>query len=394
MGGTLSSLYNNVSFGLSLNAREILKLQEQVTTGSRINRASDEPSAAYRMLNLSSQKRSITNYLDNLSEISDVLEYSSTAIDDVKSALAEAKKLLGDVTGGTGGGVTLNVTVEGINDALDRIVAAANTMHSGKYIFSGSDTSTAPYAVTRVDGNITSVTYQGSNIRRDVEVAPGVEASAFYSGQELFQSDERSEPVFSGTTGAAAGTGTSNVRGDVWLTVTNDGSNYRISIDGGLTETIVPPGGSSNQMVTDSRTGKVLYVDTTGINTTGTEWVRVPGTYDVFNTLINIRDRLASGDLTNAEMEQLRFNAFDAIDELNGVLIQKSVMIGSKIGFLEELKGNLETLQYSTEDEKTRIEQADVAQLSIDLSRREILYQMSLSVAGKLLSVSLLDFLQ
>ncbi len=393
MGATLGSLYNNVSFGLSLNAREILKLQEQVTTGSRINRASDAPSAAYRVLNLSSQQRSIANYLDNLSEVSGVLEYSSIAIDDIKSAMAEAKTLLGDVTGGTGGGVILNVTVEGINDALDRIVAAANSMHSGKYIFSGSDTSTAPYAVTRVDGMITSVTYQGSDIRRDVEVAPGVEASAFYSGQELFQSDDRSEPVFTGSTGAAAGTGTSSVRGDVWLTVTHDGSNYRISIDGGLTDVVVPASGAANQMVTDSRTGQVMYVDTTGIDTTGTEWVRVPGTYDVFNTLIAIRDRLDTEGLTSAEMEQLRFNAFDAIDELNGVLIQKSVMIGAKIGFLEELKGNLETLQYSTEDEKARIEQADIAQLAIDLSRREILYQMSLSVAGKLLNVSLLDFL-
>jgi flagellar hook-associated protein 3 len=393
MGGTLNSLYNNVSFGLSLNAREILRLQEQVTTGSRINRASDAPSAAYRVLNLSSQQRSITNYLDNLSEVSDVLEYSSIAIDDIKSALAEAKKLLGDVTGGTGGGVGLNVTVEGINDALDRIVAAANAKHSGKYIFSGSSTSTAPFAVTRVDGRITSVTYQGSDLRRDVEVAPGVNASAFYSGDELFASDERSEPVFSGLTGAAAGTGTSSVRGDVWLTVTYDGSNYHISIDGGLTDVVVPAGGDPNQMVTDSRTGQVLYVDTTGINTTGTEWVRVPGTYDIFNTLIAIRDRLATEGLTSEEMEELRFNAFDAIDELNGLLIQKSVMVGAKIGFLEELKGNLETLQYSTEDEKARIEQADVAQLAIDLSRREILYQMSLSMAGKLLNVSLLDYL-
>lgn len=396
MGGTLSSLYNNVSFGLGLNAREILKLQEQVTTGSRINRASDAPAAAYRVLNLSSQQRSITNYLDNLSEVSDVLEYSSIAIDDVKSALADAKTLLGDVTGGTGGGVLLNVTVEGINDALDRIVAAANTMHSGKYIFSGSDTSTTPYAVTRSDGYITSVTYQGSDISREVEVAPGVEASAFYSGQELFQSDDRSEPVFSGSTGAAAGTGTSSVRGDVWLTVTQPGgpgTNYRISIDGGLSDVEVLPGGDTNQMVTDSRTGQVLYVDTTGIDSTGTEWVRVPGTYDVFNTLITIRERLAEGDLSSAEMEELRNNAFAAIDELNGVLIQKSVMVGAKIGFLEELKGNLETLQYSTEDEKSRIEQADVAQLAIDLSRREILYEMSLSMAGKLLSVSMLDYL-
>lgn len=391
MGGTLGSLYNNVRFGLGLNAGEILKLQEQVTSGSRINRSSDDPSAAYRVLNLSTQQRSLANYLDNLSEVSDVLEYASTAIDDIKSALAEAKTLLGDVTGGTGGGVGVNVTVEGINDVLDRITAAANSMHSGKYIFGGSNTSTAPYVVTRVDGRITGVAYQGSNIIREVEVAPGVEASSFYCGDELFGSNERSEPVFTGLTGAAAGTGTSTVTGDVWLTVTHDGSNYRISIDGGLTDYVVD--GTANQMITDSRTGKVLYVDTTGINATGNEWVRVPGTYDIFNTLISIRDRLETGGLSSSDMEELRTNAFAAIDELNGVLIQKSVMVGSKIGFLDELKGNIETLQYNTEDEKARIEQADVAQLAIDLSRREILYQMSLAVAGKLLNVSLLDYL-
>src|SRR4030042_1520085 len=127
MGGTLSSLYNNVSFGLSINAREIMRLQEQVTTGSRINRASDAPAAAYRVMNLGSQERSITNYLDNLSEVSDVLEYASVAIDDIKSALAEAKKLLGDVTGGTGGGVSPNGAGAGIKDALERVGGGADT---------------------------------------------------------------------------------------------------------------------------------------------------------------------------------------------------------------------------------------------------------------------------
>ncbi|MGD9110243.1 MAG: flagellar hook-associated protein FlgL [Phycisphaerales bacterium] len=393
MSGTLSSIYNNSVLALSTHARELLVLQEQVSSGSRINRASDEPSAAYRVLNLNSQKRSIENYLDNLSEVSDVLEFASTAVDDIKSALADAKTLLGDVTGGTGGGVGVNVTIEGLNDAIDRIIAAANVKHSGKYIFGGTDTSTQPFAVTRVDGQITSVTYQGSAHSREVEVASGVDALSYYVGSELFQNDNRSEPVFTGQTGAAAGTGTSSVTGDVWFTVTENAGSYWISINGG-TEVIVPPGGDTNQMVTDPETGKVLYVDTTGINATGTEWVRVPGTYNVFDALIAIRDRLASEtELTSAEMEELRSNTFETVDELSGLLVQKSVAIGSKIGFLDNVKNNLENLKYGTEDEVTRIEEADIAQLAIDLSRREVLYQMSLSVAGKLLSTSLLDYI-
>jgi flagellar hook-associated protein 3 FlgL len=100
MGGALSGLYNNVSYSLSKNAHEILLLQEQVSTGSRINRASDDPAAAYRVLSLSSSERSLSTYLDNLSEVSDVLEYASIAIDDIKSAISDAKQLLSDVTGG------------------------------------------------------------------------------------------------------------------------------------------------------------------------------------------------------------------------------------------------------------------------------------------------------
>jgi flagellin-like hook-associated protein FlgL len=74
--------------------------------------------------------------------------------------------------------------------------------------------------------------------------------------------------------------------------------------------------------------------------------------------------------------------------------VQAQVSTGSKVAFLDTLKTNLENMQADTQDQTTRLQQADIAQIAIDLSRREMLYQMSLSVAGKLLSTSLLDFIQ
>ncbi len=392
--GTLNSLFGNVKYAINLQMDEIFRLQEQVSSGSRINRPSDDPSAAYRVLNMSSHGRSLDNYIDNISLTSGSLEFMSTSIDNIKTALADAKQLLGEITSGVGGGIGTNVTVEGINDALERIVAAANAEHTGKYLFGGSDTNTRPFEVTKSNGLITSVTYQGSTTRRDVEIASGIDVTAYYTGKELFYNNERTDPTFTGQTGAAAGTGTSNVTGDVTMIVTHDGSNYRISIDDGVTETVVPAGGSTNQAVYGANGTEILYVDTTGINSTGTEWVQVPGTYNIFDTLITLRDKLnTTGGLSTTEIEELRYNAFETIDELNGMLIQKSVMIGAKIGFLDDLKGDIETLKYNTEDEITRAEEADIAQLAIDLSRREILYEMSLSMASKLLSISLMDFL-
>ena len=50
-------------------------------------------------------------------------------------------------------------------------------------------------------------------------------------------------------------------------------------------------------------------------------------------------------------------------------------------------------MKNNTEDETAAIEDADIAQISIDLAKRETLYQMTLLATGKLMSMSLLDFI-
>lgn len=395
MSGTLGSIYNNASFALYLHGRAIANLQEQASTGARINRVSDSPSEAYQILGLDSQQRSLQNYIDNLSEMVSILEVSSTIVEDMISAIAETKTRLTQITGGTHTEEGRQRVAEGIDDILEQIVTLANTKHTNQYLFAGSNTTSAPYAVERAGGRIARVIYQGSYEIRSLEIAPALKSSAIYVGDEIFRSNNRSAPVFLGNTGAQPGTGTSSVVGDVWLTVIHDGSNYKLSIDDGATYVTVPVGGDPNQPVTDPRTGKVLYVDSTGINSTGTEMVSVPGTYDVFNVLIGARNVLQNEKgLPINQLQELVNNSLNALDEIRNLLVQTGVAVGSKIGFLDNLKDGLKNRKYDTEDEVTRLQEADVAQIAIDLSRREILYQMSLSVAGKLMSISLLDFLQ
>jgi flagellar hook-associated protein 3 FlgL len=394
MSGTLNTIYNNVSFALQLHTKALTSLQEQASTGSRINRASDDPSAAYRVLGLNTQQTSMENYIDNLSEVISTLELSSMVIQNMVSTFAEVKSLLTQVSSGVYGQESRERTADSINDTLEQMVLLANTDRNGQYLFGGSDTDSTPYVVQRTDGEITSVTYRGSSDRRNFEVAPGVQASAFYVGDDIFYSDNRSDPVFAGETGATAGTGTSNVTGDVWLTVTGSTGNYDLSIDDGLT-TFNTNGTDTNLAVTDSRTGKVLYVDTTGINSTGVELVRVPGTYDLFSMLISIRDILKNDrNFSEAKVQQLLDGCFESLDEVYNLLVQNTVSMGAKIGFLDSIKDSLTDMKYDAEDETTRLQEADIAQIAIDLSRHEVLYQMSLAVAAKIMSLSLLDFIR
>jgi flagellar hook-associated protein 3 FlgL len=397
MGGMLDITYNNVTYAMYRYTSQLTNLQEEASTGSKINRVSDDPSGAYRVLTLQNEESSLKNYSDKLADMCNTLDTSSSIVQSMASTISTAKVDITQVVSGTYDQSNRDSAASAINDLLGQLVQMANTQYDGQYLFGGNNTSSAPF-VAEYDssGNITSVTYQGSQQDRNVEVAPGVSASAYINGDDLFSSNNRSTPVFTSTTGAAAGSGTSSVTGNVWLTVSQDDSgNYKLSIDDGASWVTVPPGGDNNLAVTDSSTGKVLYVDTTGIKATGTDLVRVSGTQNVFDMMITIRDMLKNDrGLSNAQISDLQSSLSNSLDELSSLLLSKESSLGTKSAFLNNLKTSIDNLNTTSLNEVDSIKQADIAQVSIDLSRYENLYQMSLAVAGKLLSTSLLDYIQ
>ena len=395
----LNSVYNNVTFALQLHSKAIFSLQEQAETGSEVNRPSDNPSVAYRVLGLNSQDRYLANLMENIESAISMQDMTSSILQSMATTLSDTMADLTQIISGIygegeeGEDARERVALQ-INDILEQMVSFANTKYVDQYIFGGDNSSSIPYVVEHSDGEIVSVTYQGSTEGRNVEVSPGVQSDITYPGEDIFSSNNRQTPVFYGTTGADAGTGTSSVKGDLWLTVTHDGSNYKLSIDGGVTETTVPAVGDVSNIAVTNSDGEVLYIDATNITTTGTERVQVPGTYDIFNVLISTRDLLRNPNgLSQDVIADLVDQASEALEETRSTLVGKQSSIGAKINFLDSLKDNLENIKYNGEDETSMLQDADIAQIAIDISQRQLLYEMSLSVAGKLMSMSILDFI-
>lgn len=396
-----NSVYNNVTFALQLHSKALFGLQEQASTGSRINRPSDDAATAYRVMGLNSQQRYHTNFIDTIENAVSTQIMASSVLQNMGTTLIDTMVHLTQILSGTygegedGQSSRDRVALE-INDVLEQMVSSANTKYVDQYIFGGDNTGTVPYRVQRDNnGEIIGITYQGSTDGRNIQVAPGVQSDITYAGDDIFRSSDRETPVFYGTAGAAAGTGTSSVKGDLWLTVTNDGSNYKLSIDGGTTEITVPSSGDISNIAVTNANGEVLYVDATNITATGTERVRIPGTYDIFNVLISTRDLLRnSNGLSDTMVAGLVDEASKSIEETKNVLVAKESSIGTRINFLDSLKDSIENIKFNGEDEAAMLQDADIAQIAIDISRRQTLYEMSLSVAGKLMSLSLLDFIR
>ncbi len=156
MSGALSNIHSNISFALNLHAEAMARLQEQVSTGSRINRPSDDPSVAYQVLGLNSEERSTENYLENLLDVVNTLELSATVIDSIMSSLVKAKLIVSQIVSGTYDENARKRTAESIDSVLEHIVSQVNTEYMNQYLFGGSDTDSAPYLVERTGGKITS----------------------------------------------------------------------------------------------------------------------------------------------------------------------------------------------------------------------------------------------
>ncbi|MEA3368623.1 MAG: flagellar hook-associated protein FlgL [Planctomycetota bacterium] len=177
-------------------------------------------------------------------------------------------------------------------------------------------------------------------------------------------------------------------QGTVGIQATGD-----LSIDDGATTAAIDFA-DANLAVTDSETGRALYVDCTGIERTGLEPVRVPGTADLFSAMIAMRD-LFLNVRELPENEQLTWLGDMAalVNEVAGNLTLASTSIGSGIGRMDSLDEGLETRQHQTEDQAAALENADIVQVATDLARRQTLYEMTLASAAKLLRLSLFDYI-
>jgi flagellar hook-associated protein 3 len=395
MSYSLDAIYRNASWAIGQHSAHLASLQEKAGTGQQINRVSDAPSVSNQILGLVSDSRTKTQYIKSLDELASVLELSSSVLQSMSSQVAQARASLTSIMAGSTGGELRETQAADLNNTLEQLVSLANTQRLGQSLFAGAQSDQVPYRVERdAEGNINRVMYQGGMEEMKVEIATGVEMSSVIVGKSLFSPDGRESPTFYGATGAAGGSGTNTVRGDVFLQVQGSAGNWQLSIDGGATW-VDSDGTQDNLPVVNSETGEVLYVDATAITAAGAEPIRVSGTYDIFNSLICARDLLRNtNNITENQLKEMMSANIDEMQIVDQKLTRAFPIVGGRLQTLLALRDTMEEMRSSTEQDVSRLQDADITQVAIDLARYEVLYQMSLKVSSKLFSMSFLDFIK
>jgi flagellin-like hook-associated protein FlgL len=134
-------------------------------------------------------------------------------------------------------------------------------------------------------------------------------------------------------------------------------------------------------------------VDTSGLTRLGSEPVRVPGTSDLFSMLINARDVLLGERETGAAVQTALARSLETLDEVWTGITQHMTAAGGRLAALDSLQGSVEDMISRHEARRATLQDVDVAEVAIELTRVQTFYEMTLAATARYMNLSLLDYL-
>ena len=172
---------------LQMNQDALTRLSEQMASGSRIQVPSDDPVSNVRISRLNREEAIVGQYRENIDAVQIRLQKNETYLSSVVRDINEARDLF--VWALDGGSTTpddLQSMVTSLQSLRESMLYSANVKdQEGKYIFSGTLTSTP--AVTFDAGAAAGArySYTGNNGKQQVVVGNGIAQTANVDAQGL-----------------------------------------------------------------------------------------------------------------------------------------------------------------------------------------------------------------
>jgi flagellar hook-associated protein 3 FlgL len=176
----------NMRFGSVQRSLSALRSREadvtnQISSGRRLNKPSDDPAAVAQLTRLSAQAARTADYQNTIGTVRTDISLSERTLAEASGLMVRAKEIaLAGANAALSPSDRAALAVE-VSALREQLVSTANTRGSRGFIFSGSQTSTAPLTGLGV--------YQGDAVEHEVEIAPGVMARVSVTGAEAFTAD-------------------------------------------------------------------------------------------------------------------------------------------------------------------------------------------------------------
>jgi len=183
-----SQIFNMAMRYLNQNSAAYFDANEQVASGKRINRPSDDPNGAGRVTRYRADLSRLEQYQENITHGKTFLNQTESTLNLINDLRVSAKEIALQGANGNHSSAELNNMANSIATIKSQLVSLANTQVGEEYIFGGYDISSPPYD--------SSGTYSGDSGEIEIRIGknstitlnfPGDTVLGSAGGVDIFQ---------------------------------------------------------------------------------------------------------------------------------------------------------------------------------------------------------------
>jgi len=369
-------IFANATANLSRIQTDLARTQNQIATGDRIARPSEDPAATSGILRLQDSQARLDQYQKNSDYAQSRLGLEDSSLNAVDNIMQRIRELALQADNGTLNASDRQDIRAEIQQHLDSLLQISNTQDSnGEYIFAGSRGHTQPFIANAAGGFL----YNGDSGQRLVQIGDGRRIAISDPGSGVFRDIRVGNGTF-GVAADAANTGTGVISNG---TVTNPAAwvpdTYTITMTAG-TSTTYEVRNVANTLLSSGtyQSGAAIsfngiVVDIKGVPANGDRYTIAPAANrDLLTTVQNLANTLdgkGTGTSSTAITQQLNIAIGDLDQSFNHIL-EKRTHIGSRLNALDSESNMNKDLSLQLQSSLSTLKDTDFAAAALHLNQQ------------------------
>lgn len=356
---------------------------EQIASGKRVNRPSDDPAAAERISQFRNVLRTTERRLQTVNEGIGRINLSDKVLEQAGNTFQRAGELAVGMRNDTNTAIERRNAAQEVQQLILGLTGIANTQLNGRFVFAGNETQTEPYVLGTATGSVGTANTSTATIAASVATATALQPDGY---QIQFTSPTQFD-IVNLTTSQTLSTGNTYASG---VPFSFDGLDVTITDGGGPPAT----GDQFNVRVgyAYQGDGAALSLEigdgqTVQSNIPGSQVFSGPTT-NLFENLQDFHQALVTNDVNGIDTAIGQFN--QSLSQVNNA----RATLGANGNRLDTVKDSLDLLSANTQGLRSDFEDADFAKVASDLATLQTTLQASMATLTRQFETNLLNFIR
>ena len=388
--------YNSALDSLVDRQARMASTQEQLTTGKRVNRASDDPAAAARSERALASERRAVAHQRAIDASNNAMTLTETALADAGGLLQQAREALVAAGNAAYGDTDRGTIADQLASLRAQLLAVANRSDgAGTFLFGGQGAAQAPFA--DVPGG---VQYQG--VPGDAQSASGEALPLALDGSAAWMKARTGNGVFE--TRAVTSTGSAWIDiGKVTNPAAITGATYSLqfSVAGSVTTySVLKNGAATAQTNVAFSSGQAIAVDGMSVTISGQpangdafEMAPASASLSVFDALDQAITDLKTPGRSGTQIAQANVFDLNNVDAVLRQVLTSRSEVGATMNRIDSATNRVSAMKLASQTERSNAEDLDLTQAISDFSNQQTGYDAALKAYSMVQRLSLFNYL-